>query len=185
MSYNDPDELKSKFPFIGEQYSDNELQSELDRAHNKIDGQVGRTYTEVIRAKVDEQEEWELGFSKVIELHNIKILGLNEWIDESNYTVDTSKGKVTFNTSYAEDKIEKNAPFKFYYTPERFKDLELWNAVKSIATTTSTQTREGENPFNLQEIKETVKDIKKEINIKTGNRKVKDHDARFAPGRAW
>ena len=179
MSYNDPDNVKNKFKIIGEQYTNNEIQNELDRAHNKLDGQVGRTFTEVIRADIDEQEEWDLGFSEIIELHNIKILGLNEWIDSEKYTIDTDKGTVTFTTTYAEDKIERNAPFKFYYTPERFKELELWNAIQSIALTSTMQTREGEQAFDIEEIKNTVKNIKKEINMKTGNRKVKDHKNRF------
>ncbi len=181
MSYNTPDEVKAKFKVLGEQYTDNEIQDELDRANNKLDGRVGSQMIEPDRAEIDDQEDFVLGFGKLISFDKVMKIGESDYVDSSEYSADTDKGTVSFNTDYAEDNISIGTQFKFYYVPERFKDLELWYAIKSLADTTALQTRDGENSINTENIKSNIKEIENEIKGKTGNRLVRDHRPRFYP----
>lgn len=183
MSYNNPDNLVSKFKSIGEQYTDNDIQDELDRAKNKLDSNVGRKFVEYIRSSKENQEIFNLGFSKLISFDKVRIRGRDTPIDPSNYTEDTDKGIITFNTEYAEDNIDQGLPFIFYYTPEIFKHLEILYAVKFLAQGTTLQTRNGETSINLEEIKEEINNLENDINKRVGNALAVDHQPRF-PSRA-
>ena len=183
MSFNQPEDLTSKLKILGQQYNENELQDELDRAHRKLDSKVGREFVEYKQVELDDQSDFNLDFSELISFNNARFLERNELIDESNYTVDTELGSVSFNTDFADDELSEGDKLKFEYVPVRFKDLELSMAVLSILRTTSLQTREGETTISVEEAKSDVEEITQEINGKSGNRLVQDHRPRFYPHR--
>lgn len=179
MTYNDPDALQDKFRVIGEQYTDNEIQDELDRANRKLQGRMGGEVVETKRAETNNQEEFTVGFNELETLNHVMIARDNEYIDPTNYTFDSSTGTITFNDKYAEDNIYRGLNLKFFYEPTRFKDLELWYAVKSIATSTAIQNRDGESSIDIETVDETIKQIENEVKSKSGNRLIKDHGNRF------
>jgi len=179
MSYNNPDDLKAKFKSVGEQYTDNDLQNELDAAHRKLDSKVGSRFVERDRAETDDQEKFVLSFSEVNEFKKIRDPADSSDVDDSKYTVDKSKGFITFTTSYAEDNIFVGKEFIFYYIPSIFKDLERWLAIKSIVMTTSLQNRNSESQINTEDVQNTIDSLVDEINRKAGNAHVLDHRPRF------
>lgn len=181
MSYNEPEDLQNKYKGIGEQYTDNELQDILDTAHRKLDRRVGRKVRERRRPRFEDQEKFLISFSELISFNNITLNG--DKIDDSNYTVDTKKGTVTFNTDYAEDEIEKTSELIFEYVPSRYKDLEVWYAVKDITLTNTLQTRNGESKIDTESAKKHIKEIENEVKSVAGNALVLDHVPRFHPHR--
>ena len=185
MSYNEPNDLTSKYKVIGQQYSENELQDELDRAHRKLDNNVGEQFVQVVRASFEDQEEFNLTFSELISFERAYFVQRDSEIDSSNFDVDLTTGTVTFTTSFAEDNISKNTRIMFEYVPTRYKDLELWYAVLSLIRTTSLQTREGETSISVDEAKNHVEEIENSIREKYGNRLVLDHQPRFAVNNRW
>lgn len=186
MSFNDPDDLKSAFKLLGEQFTDNELQDELDRANRKLDDAVGGQFDEVIRAEVDEQETFNLGFSQVETFDNAQFLYRDTVIDSSEYTGPTdtggTDGEVTFTTSFAEDEISRGTAVRFRYTPTRFADLELWFAILGLVRRNTLQTRDGQTGISVEEAENQVNTIRNGINAKAGNRLVLDHNPRFRTG---
>ena len=183
MSFNQPEDLTSKVKTLGQQYNENELQDELDRAHRKLDSKVGRVFVEYKQVETHGQETFNLAFSEILQFNNARFIERNDLIDDSNYTVDTAAGSISFSTSFAEDKLSPGDKLKLEYVPTRFKDLELWLAVLSLIRTTSLQTREGETSISVEEAKTHVDEITESINGKSGNRKVRDHRPRFYPHR--
>lgn len=183
MSFNDADNLKNAYKILGEQFTDNELQDELDRAHRKLDTNVGHTFEEVKRADVNDQEDFSLSFSEVQTFTSARFLEEESKIDSSNYTSPTdtngTDGVVTFDTTFADDNISAGTSIRFKYVPTRYEDLELWYAVLGLARRNTLQTREGSSSIDVEEAKEAVNDLESGINAKAGNRLVLDHRPRF------
>lgn len=179
MSFNTPSDLKGKYRFLGEQYTDSDIQNELDAAHRRLKTDVGKKFIERDRAEIDDQEDFVFSFKELESFDEVKFANESDYIDASNYSVDLKTGTLTFDTEFAEDNISIGKELIYKYVPTIFKDLEKWLAIKSIVLTSSLQNRNNESQINLEQVNSQIKSLKQEINEKAGNTKILDHRPRF------
>lgn len=125
-SYNKVDDLRRKLRFMGDEFSETDLQEELEEANRKINVNIGKYYRDVTYVTNLEQKTYRLNFSPIIVFDRVFVSTSGE-LDSDKYVVSEEKGIITF-----EDGFDEGTKIICYYVPEVFKDLELLYATQSI-----------------------------------------------------
>jgi len=148
-----PDLVKTKIRLEDESYTDEEIQYFIEVAHRKVIADCGNyvKHNYYAHYPTTDKTYW-LPHGEILSFIRIKING--EEIDESNYTIDYEKGKITFSSSmdiYYNDFIE------FEYIPMLYKDLELLYAAIEILRQQYIYTQSDVIKAKLDDFKEEAK----------------------------
>jgi len=135
MSLNDVETLEQELRQFGVEYNDLDYNRKLRQANNRLSTLVGTQFVELFTVQFEDVQEQDLDFQNLESFDKVIDASNNEVIDDSNYSVDLTTGKVTFDQSFVDDELYEGLTLKFYYVPSLFKDLELYIAVRNIMET--------------------------------------------------
>lgn len=160
-TYATPDEVKMKLRLDGTDFDNEEIQYFLEQAHRKVITECGSFQQYITQGNYPEViKEYCLPHGAVMEVK--RIIHNGEIVDESNYTVDYDNGVITFNSDYS---INVFDTLIFHYVPYLYKDLEIAFTMKDMLSQMYMQTGGEFTNAKLQEVKEEIERIKRELNI--------------------
>lgn len=172
MIYARPQDVRRKLRFTGEEFTDVDLQDELEEANRKIP----RNFRERIKVMDYEEEEekktWNLTFSPILEVDKVlkNTSGGRETIDSDNYSLNSEEGSITFDSSF-----DRGIVLLISYIPEIYKDLEVLYACESILTMNLVTTSDELIGQKTEKIREKISQLKNRIKTKGGPIAVADH----------
>jgi hypothetical protein len=179
-SLNEPGELKARLKFLGPNTDQWELQDILDAANRKLSGFVGRDIQEKLRPTVEDQERFRLAFSEVQNIRKVEIrehrYNKPERVDSSNYTVTGNPAKISFDSSWVEQKLSGNDySLRVFYQPTLYKELELMLALEEVMNLSSVQTGDDETRAMFEQYQDRRQELVRQINRTAQN--IDDRDA--------
>lgn len=176
-SYARPEDLTRKLKLIGSEFSDVDLQAELEESNRWLRGALGSYFRQHIFAEASTQRAFQVVFSPLLSVNSV-------WKDRiqisaSDYTSDLDTGIVTFGTVYANQSVGEGDVFEFRYVPEIFIDLEVLKAVENILLMNTVITSSEEKRAKTQEVINQRKALQNQINQRGAMYASQDHKPFF------
>jgi len=167
-AYGKPSNLADKLTFVQHEFTDAELQTELEEAQREVDRIVGKNFEEEIKFEGRDQNNVNLRYRQLLGVSKVVVIG-EGGVDEELYNIDLDKGVVEFEDGFF-DKYSVNHPRKRYrdvvyvkYVPMVFADLERHIAAKNILDNNIVQTEDENVGEKLDSLDEKIRIISDEI----------------------
>lgn len=173
-SYSRIEDIKTELRLEGNEFTDAELQTYLERANRVLRGRVGNKLIEahvVTWADANQSSTvFQLRYSPVLNFKEVEVWG--EYQDSTDYTVDLETGLITFDSI----DVSKANQVKFHYVPEIFADLEIVIAAELLLVSTKiSKSNVEERMAQVESLREVRNTIIKDVNSSAGPRYVRDH----------
>lgn len=170
MTYNSTRELQDRLTFLSNRDAW-DLKGLLETAHRRVKSKFGREIQQKLHQEVENQKEFKLNFSELLEFNRVQyneytpIKYRNEEVDPGNYSVDLDEGIITFEDSFANDKLNLYQDYRLvvYYVPQVFKDLELYYAMQEVVGMNMVETNDQETTNRLQQLNGIIKSVVSDI----------------------
>lgn len=174
-AYATPEDVESKQKTLGREFTNADIQGELESAHRKLETEIGRYYIDRRTLKMGDTDKttFEAEHSQMISFEKINHNG--EVIDDSHYEVDLTKGEVAFDEEY---EFRAGDTLIFFYTPTIFRDLEVWYAIEQIFQVVSVESDDEVKNAKLENIKNKINNLESRI-------KSKGKAIRMIDGQPW
>jgi len=173
MTLNLASDVKRKLKGIGDEYSDDDLNSELDEAYRKLQARCGKHYIQNLMVKNTDVTEYELDFDGVESFDKVVREDEETEVSSDNYT--QSNGVITFDSTWMDDEVMEEDVLDLFYVPSVFKDLELLYACISILSYVKEASSDEVTKNTLQGFKETTKELENLVNGRGGTRALRTH----------
>lgn len=159
-------DITRKLKTLGSDWSTSDIDKELEEAKRKRIGLVDEQYTQRYLYDVHDEEE----NKRVFSFHFLPLISFDkvfhnrEEVDSSNYTIDLSAGTISFTSSWQSDNLDVGDEITFVYTPEIYKDIEVWIAMTNILKLTMIQTGSDVDNTRMENSKEHFIELAHEVN---------------------
>jgi len=161
-SLADTSELEEELRQAGAEYNDLDFDRKLTFANERRVSHVGKKFIETKTIEFKDETTVSLEFAALISFD--KAVDEEGVIDSSNYTVNEEDATVDFTQSFVDDNFFEGYELEFYHTPQIFKQLEIFIAMRNILETEYVQTPDEVNNTVVSNLNTRINSIISRIN---------------------
>jgi hypothetical protein len=162
--YANVQELEDQLRQVTVEYDDLDFEQRLNYANQRVQKLVGNQTIEYKTIEFEEETVVDLEATQLISFDKVVEAFDNNVVDASNYTVDNSKAQIDFTQSFVDDNFFDGYKLKLYYTPEIFKQLEIWIAMRNILETELIHTSDEVTNTQVERLNTRVQSVVDNIN---------------------